>query len=231
MNLRLSASMIKDFLSCDRKAYYRLNQPEEQEQTYQMAVGSIVHNVLEEAWNDYDKAIELAESKIKQYNLKRGSSIVFKSIVSFFDHFTYLVNEDDTIEEYFKIPYADDITLVGKFDRITKDGIMIDWKTGSIAPTDIGNDVQFILYEYAYTKLRGEPPKRIFYVSLPTRKVVPYERNEILIKEFFNVTLPYVAEGLKYSMKNNYFVRTGMFGYKICDNCAFSDVCYKELGF
>jgi len=230
MNIRLSASMIKDFLSCNRKAYYRINQPEEQEQTYQMTVGTIVHESLENHWNDYDKAIKLAENHIMSYNLKRGSSIIYRSLVSFFEHFTYLVDETDTVEQFFRIPYGNDLTIVGKFDRVTKDGIIIDWKTGSVVPTDISGDIQFILYEYAYTKLYGEKPKKMYYVSLPTRKIVTYEPNEALIKEFFNVTLPYVADGLEFNLKRNLFVRTGLFGYKICDNCPFTDVCYKEIG-
>lgn len=236
MNIRLSASMIKDFLSCERKAYYRMNKPEEQEQTYQMAVGSIVHDTLEKYWNNYDKAIEVAENKIKEYNLKRGTSNVFRSLVNFFEHFTYLVKEDDTIEQYFKIPYEMnhwgefDFSLVGKFDRVTKDGIIIDWKTGSLVPTDISGDIQFILYEYAYTKLYGEKPRRMFYVSLPTQKIIQYTPNEALIKEFITVTLPYVADSLAYNIKNNNFIRTGLFGYKICNNCPFVNVCYKEIG-
>lgn len=230
MNLRLSASMIKDFLSCQKKAYFRLNAPEEQEQTYQMAVGSIVHDTLEKYWNDYDKAIEFADNQIKRYNLKRGVSVVYKSLGNFFDNFTYLVHDTDEVERYFKVPYSAEVNLVGKFDRITKDGVLIDWKTGGIVPTDISSDAQFILYEYAYKKIFGDYPKRIFYVSLPSVKIIPYERNEALANQLFNEVIPYVIENLSYNIKNNSFVRNGLFGYKTCDNCPFSDICYKEIG-
>ena len=230
MSVRLSASMIKDFISCPRKAYYRINKGEEREETYQMAAGSIVHNTLEKHWDNYDKAMEFAEKQIIGYNLKKGVSIVYNSIVSFFENFTYLVHDTDSIETFFKIPYNSEITLVGKLDRVTKEGIVIDWKTGRTVPTDISSDAQFILYEWAYTKLYGEPPKRLFYVALPSAKIVPYERSQALVNEFMDVTIPNVARELEFNLKSNLFLRTGLFGYRICDNCSFTDVCHKGIG-
>jgi len=230
MNLRLSASMIKDFLSCSKKAQYRLYSPEQQEPTYQMAIGTIVHEALELHWDNFDAAMKFAEDKVRTTNLKRGSGIVFRCLLNYFENFTYLVKDTDKVEQFFRFPYNKNVTLVGKFDRITEDGIMIDWKTGYNAPTDISNDVQFMLYDYAYTKLYGEKPKHIYYVSLQGKKIIPYEENPRLVEEFFTSVLPYVIDTLSFSIKNNYYVRTGLFGYKVCDNCSFSDMCFKELG-
>lgn len=223
--IKLSASLIKDFLVCPGKAYYRVYQPEQAEQTNAMTVGTIVHEIIETCWMDRDKAINKIDEKINEYNIYTGADKIYKCINNFFEMFSGVLTEEDIIEQYFKIPYKDDVFLTGRIDRI-HNTVIFDWKTSSSEPDDITKDIQFILYDLAYKKLYGKPPGAVVYVSLMKKKLHHYEPNPIIVSEFENHIIPHVIE----SIREKKFTRTGLFGYKSCLFCSFSNACHTDLG-
>ncbi len=225
--IKLSASLIKDYLSCPKKAYYRINFPEQAVQTEEMVAGIIVHEILEQYWMNRVLALKSIDEKIKKYNLSNDylKNNIKICINNFFNSFHYLTSNTDEIEKYFKIPYSKDVTLVGKMDRITKDSVVIDWKT---SPKNMGNfisnDLQFIIYYKAYTILYSKEPRNVFYISLLKNKIVEFVPDNNYIEELWNIIIPDLA----IKIKNKEFNHTGLFNDS-CRNCQYQTICFKEL--
>ncbi len=226
MSLNISASSIADYLACSQKVKFRLSSPEQQEQTPEMLAGTIVHELIEKH-ADWDIAYSAMEVKIKQYNLDRSMEArVIKSVDNYFEYFQQFTTKEDVIEYKFKIKHQDDILFVGKFDRITPDGKIFDWKTSAVCPKDISNNVQFIFYYECYKRLYGKEPTSVFYAHLLSKKLVRYIPNLILTNYLFNEIIPNMIT----SLKTNKFFRTGLYS-NICKNCAFQQHCFEEIGY
>jgi CRISPR/Cas system-associated exonuclease Cas4 (RecB family) len=230
--VHLSASLVKDFLSCPKKAYYRINRTGQSEQTTEMAVGSLVHEVLEKNWLERKAALGTAATLVDTYGLPGEIIKANKMINSFFDMFPQgFFSEDDSIESYFKVPYRKDVLLTGKIDRI-HNGIVYDWKTGSSPPDDINRDPQFIIYYMAYKRLYKTEPKTLCYVSLSNKRIYYFTPIKEVIEEFEDLVIPSIVS----SIRDNRFPRNGMFDYRICQReypkyrCPFQNVCWPELG-
>lgn len=223
--ISLSASLIRDFLVCNKRADYRLHYAGEAVASKEMTIGTIVHSVLENQWSDKTKALALASELIKSHNLKSDTDKVYDNVSSFFDLFpANYFSKTDLIEKYFKIKYQDNFYLTGKMDRVHKD-MIFDWKTGRRPPENLDHDVQMILYYLAYKKMYNKVPTCV-YVSLSNKKLYYFKPLDSIINEFENKILPAVAK----SIEHGQFIRTGLFAYKACEYCAFNNICYTELG-
>jgi CRISPR/Cas system-associated exonuclease Cas4 (RecB family) len=117
------------------------------------------------------------------------------------------------------------MSLVGKIDRITSSGIVLDWKTGKGEPEDIERDVQCLFYYLAYKKMYKKEPSDVYLIYLAKNKVIRFEPNEAIIREFEDQVLPKVI----YEVKNNIFPRTGLFTWGTCSHCQFANVCFSQL--
>jgi CRISPR/Cas system-associated exonuclease Cas4 (RecB family) len=224
--LKISESLVKDYLSCPKKCDYRINHTGEAIQTAKMAQGSIIHKVLETSWRNSKEAISEAEKQIKNYNIKVDSKEIYKCIANFFSTFKSMVNEEDEVENYFKISYAENIQLVGRLDRITKDGVVIDWKSGEGEPEDIERDIQCMFYYLAYRRLYNKEPAGVYLAYLAKKKLILYKPNKIFIDEFEREIIPHVINGVK----NKIYPRAGLFQYRCCKNCSYNNICFLELG-
>lgn len=216
--INLSASLIKDFLVCQKRAYFRINYTGQSEQTKEMALGSLVHSVLETSWNDKEKAIKEVSELAKQYNLTTGLEKAYSCVENYFEVFSGLFSEDDRIEYLFRTPLTSEINLIGKMDRIHNNAIY-DYKTSSRDPKDINSDIQFILYYVAYSKIFSKQPSGVFQVSLQTKKLHKFTPQEKNIKNLENEIVPLVVQTIK----------GGMFetnGYpRACKHCSFHKIC------
>lgn len=224
--IKISASLIKDYLSCSQRAFYRLYEPQESIETEYMAMGTVVHNAIEKYWDNYERAFEYVNEQLELLNLPEDLDTrrVGLSLKNFFNTFTPFLTDMDKIEEYFKIPFKKGVYLTGKLDRVTWDGIIFDWKTSFKVPDSIDNDIQFIMYHYAYRKLYGKLPEKVYYVSLPKNKMVEFIPRKEYLNHFEQVLIPNIVEAIKKKM----FVREGLYT-GACDNCQFQTVCFKEL--
>lgn len=226
MPFHISASSIKDFVTCERRHYFRLNYSGEQEQNADMAAGSVVHNAIERFWDDERQAREYMSDSLASQKLgPTHASKVKKSIDNFFFYFQFLLSPEDLIEQEFRVPYSKGVDIVGKYDRILKDGTLIDWKTSARPPEDISNDPQFIIYYESYRKLYGSHPTNVLYVALVTGKVVRYVPNPEYTGLLYNQVIPEMIK----KIKRNEYHYTGLFRYKACEYCAFKTLCQKEL--
>lgn len=228
--IKISESMIKDFILCPKRADFRINYAGESIPTSKEAAGSIVHAVLEKSWHNSKEALDEVEIQIKKYNIKIETKPIYKCIANFFSTFRDMVGEGDTIETYFKIPYTSNldsnVQLVGRIDRITTTGIILDWKTGDSEPEDIERDVQCMFYYLAYKKLYGKEPIGVYLAYLAKKKLIMYKPNLVFIHELEYDIIPAVIKGIK----SRSFPRYGLFQYRACSNCNFNTICFEELG-
>jgi RecB family exonuclease len=222
--IRLSASLIKDYLSCYRKGFYRLYHPEEAIQTHEMARGSLVHKVIEDHWNDRDAGYKALPDLYKQFNIKRDYDFIDQCLNNYYKLWSTMLKEDDLTEKFFNFNINDEIEIVGRLDRVT-DGKVLDWKTSWEKPESISNDAQFILYEWAYQKMFNKDPEGLYYVHLKSGHMVKYERNESAVDILKHTIIPAIVKNIK----NKNFDPTGLFGYKICDRCVFVNDCWTQL--
>lgn len=223
--LRISESLIKLYLSCPKKAFYYQNLPGEIIITNKAAIGIAVHKVLETSWRNSKEALAELEIQLQKNNIRTGKETAYKSIANFFKMFHELVGEDDVIEKYFKIPIGDGVFITGRLDRISHD-IVIDWKTGDLEPEDIKRDVQCLMYYLAYRKLYKKEPAGVYLVFLAKNKILSFLPEQPYIDEFENHIIPFVVNGIKQGQ----FPRTGLFGYRICRNCPYQNICFQDLG-
>ena len=129
-DIHISASLLKDYLECPLKAHWRSTYQVEIVETPYMVVGSLVHNIIEDFWNDKEQALFMAKEACTMKGIQEPFLTKVKDCVdNFFEHFAPLLSAEDKIEYRFKLPFGKAF-IVGKIDRITSTGIIIDWKTG-----------------------------------------------------------------------------------------------------
>lgn len=222
----LSASSINDYLECSMRYYYRRFRSSEAVTPYYMTIGTIVHQALEKFWSDEKKALEFARFSSFDHPLTdKHKSKIFKHIKNYFKYFHPLVNKEDKVERFFTLQIDTDIFLRGKFDRLVGDKIF-DWKTSEKPPYTVDNDVQFIIYNYAYRKLYNERPSGVYYAALKTGELISFnqriENERILFKEI----IPKMVADIK---AENYIHEGKLKFFSTCQNCQYKETCWDEL--
>jgi CRISPR/Cas system-associated exonuclease Cas4 (RecB family) len=226
MSIYLSATAIKDFIACPKRIYYRTNFPELAETNPDMQVGTIVHEVVEKNWDNKEKALSSCLVKVTEEGL--ASEYVdkaSKALWNFFDSPVYeMLGKGDLIEHKFKITLDDNSYLVGKIDRITSNGTVIDWKTSASTPKTIDKDPQFLAYYWAYRSLFKKNPGSVLYMSLVENKVVRLHVNPEIYFQLFHEIIPSILV----RMRKNDLPRTGLFTGS-CFKCNFKKVCATDM--
>jgi CRISPR/Cas system-associated exonuclease Cas4 (RecB family) len=234
--IKLSATLIKDILSCSKKGWYRINKPDLAAPSRKMALGSVVHSVLETHWRNENAAFKQAGNLSVGYD-EEFLFEVEEYTSKFFSTFKDLCTETDLIEYSFNgVSLGSGVELVGKIDRCnTESGIVLDWKTSSKTPPSIDTDIQFILYEYAYTSMFGKKPNFVALANLGSGKLVKLEYNELAQAELFDRIIPKVV-GI---IKTGNYTRDGMYGVgylnkkpvesSVCSFCSFKSHCLYGL--
>lgn len=223
----ISASLLKDYLECPRKVHYRLNYPELSVESAEMAIGNIVHSVLEKHWDDRLLAYTYSETLSYKFGLSSKHEKKVKLCVeNFFSSFRELVGGSDLIEYRFKIPIGLSLFIVGKMDRITSTGLVIDWKTSSMPSKSIDKDPQFILYQYAYEQMFKKNPLKVMKINLVDNAVTTYSRDKVLEFNLMNTLIPVVVSNIL----RDTLSPTGLFSGK-CFRCPFKETCLNKLGY
>jgi CRISPR/Cas system-associated exonuclease Cas4 (RecB family) len=227
--IRISASFIKDYLSCRARGFYRINSGDQAIQTDDMIIGEVVHKTIETCWDrGYEEGLYFARNLLSQYNIidltPRRIEKLELTLSSFFDDFRHMCSEGDQIEQFFTLPFSEKAVIVGKMDWVTKSGLVLDWKTATRVPKKIDSDVQFILYDWAYKKLYKREPQGVYYVSLWSGQMIPYNRQSYLFTQLFGKVIPEIIKGVE----EGKFSRTGLYNGS-CYGCSFNSLCWKEM--
>lgn len=222
--IKLSASSIKDWLVCPQRYFWRTAHPELVVPTPAMYAGTIVHELLEKEWAN-PKIEEVAKEKVKS----EERIVSEKVLTSIHNYQKYLhmfsLKNDDLIEHHFNITLKKGVVLTGVIDRITTNGILIDWKTNKINTYKLDTDVQFLIYNFAYKHLFKRNPTQVvmlnLYLDKITRLGIDAKRNEEIL---FDNIIPSIIRQIK--AKN--FPYNGVFSDS-CRWCAYKDACMPEL--
>jgi len=224
MSVYLSASAIKDYLSCKQRYYYRRYFPEQSVTTDAMFIGSAVHDILEKHWDSKSNAFFYHNTEYAGIDPANHNKIS-DFIENYFKYFRAFNTDSDEIEKYFKVYLKKDVYLVGKYDRIVHtSNLIIDWKTSKYTPKTLENDIQFIMYHKAFIMEYNKYPI-IAYANLSSGNVKYYKPNEFYSDLLFKTVIPNMLKDIK---KENYY-RDGLFKYKTCDWCPFKDYCFSEM--
>jgi len=223
VSIYISASLLEDFISCNRKVYYRLSKPERALPSNEMIIGEIVHSAIETYWDNevFSQGYFYGEmaKRLPNESLSYGSMCLH----NFHEHFQKYLSVGDDVEFRFKIEIHNDIFVVGKMDRISN-GKVFDWKTARKPQVNISKSIQFILYNWAYKKLYNIVPSGVYYAALSTGNLVRYTNDESATRTLFNDIIPQAVMAIK----NKNFVRNGVFR-KACFQCSYREDCLKEF--
>jgi len=223
MTINVSASSLSDFVACSQRVYYRIFEAGEAIPSREMLMGSITHKVLEKHWNS------LEDAQVAVVKLSSGSGLDLVAIESihhfvntYFDKFRMMVTDDDKIEKRFKVKLYDDVYLVGVFDRVTR-GTVIDWKTNASPPKRLENNIQFILYDMAYTLLYNKKAEGLYLASLKDGSLVRYKESKLHSEEVVKNIIPQFVE----TVRKKTFVKSGLFNGS-CYRCPFKADCIGD---
>lgn len=220
MAVYLSASGIKDFIVCPQRVLYRIKKPFPSIPNKEMIVGEVTHEVIEKGWKDRKLAMSLVEKIGYNKNLLSADIENIKFFVDiFFLNFAHHLKEDDLIEYSFKINLYDDVFIVGKMDRISG-GNIFDWKTSSRPPKKLDNDVQSIIYDYAYEVIFKEKARSVNVASLSKGILIPYMASELHEREIFDKIIPKMIR----TIRNEQYERQGLFNHS-CFRCSYKEGC------
>lgn len=219
----VSYSAIRDYLSCGQKVYYRIFEPELKVSNREMIIGDITHKVIEKAWQNLDVALGLGKSLCEKENVDAvGRQSVEHFIHTFFENFVPLLTKEDKIEKFFKVKLYDDVYLVGKFDRISRN-LIFDWKTNATPPKSIDNDPQFILYNLAYSMIYEKPPEGIYFGKLKDGGLIRYNESKDHSETLIEKIIPEFVE----TVRKKSFIKTGLFTGQ-CYRCPYKATCLGD---
>lgn len=220
MTVYLSATSISDFIKCPQKVLYRFKKTVPEVPTKGMIIGSIAHKAIEKGWRGKEQAYSIVHSGVKENNLKAQDTINLEFMMDiFFLNFRDRLKDKDLIEYTFKLPLYDDVFIVGKMDRISS-GNLYDWKTSSKLPSRLGNDVQCIIYDWAYRKLFDVQPDSICIAGLSTGELIPYREDRLFTKELFDNIIPRMIK----TVRHETYERLGVFNHS-CYFCPYKAGC------
>lgn len=123
-------------------------------------------------------------------------------------------------EQEFKLPFEDEIVIVGKIDRIdkTNDGIIItDYKSGSVAPDEwfLRHDLQLTCYAWACLELFGELPVKLIWHHLRKGHMIETTRTMSDIEDLKTMLRNAIS-------MNKQEIRYRVFHQQICRWCDFA---------
>ncbi|HBY20746.1 MAG TPA: hypothetical protein DEG71_07025 [Clostridiales bacterium] len=226
MSIYLSATAIKDYIQCPKRIFYRTNFPELAESNPDMDADTIVHETLEKFWTNKDAAIAYCKKRSDEVVLEEH--FVEKALESVSNFFSCgvkdMLGKGDLIEHKFKITLDDNSFLVGKIDRITGNGTIIDWKTSTRTPKNIDKDPQFLTYFWAYKSMFHKPPTSVLYVSLLENKIIRLNFSPDIYYQLFHNVVP----SMLIKIKKNDLPPLGLFNSS-CFGCKFKKVCAKDM--
>ncbi len=200
MNLTLptiSASKLKTFKLCPKKYKHRYIDKINDDSNISAVWGKALHTAIQMKYSSNENPrITFQDAMIKEmdyyttkgvivrggeyYNkfVKMGKDILDKTDWSQFIPMMY--EEKMLLEQYFIFPFPFDnpiCQIEGYIDLIDERGYVVDHKSGKEKPTEkmLNNDIQFIIYYWAYLQEFHKPPTKMYWHHLRTQLL--YEVN------------------------------------------------------
>lgn len=227
--LYLSVSAIKDYLLCPKIYWYRVHRKDAFVPTDYITRGNIVHKAIEKSFN-LEGARKIVSDFYSDSNYvnSKASSEIDTMLTNYYTMIepNLTSRPKSVIEQMFKIPWSNNVVLVGKMDRADTLGNIYDWKTATKTPSVYElQDIQFYIYWWAYQQIYKKKPT-VYYGHLYSGKLLPIDIHEDM---WYNIKALVDEIANKLTDDNTDYPR--LFGYK-CNTCFYKGVCWSdyELG-
>lgn len=229
----LSATAIKDWISCPAKLGYRI-EGVPQKANANFARGTAVHETIENPTiidaEDakhacYVRFAEIVNETNPVFEDRTSFSSMVKQNNQMLDYYYNWVNKHEppivATEQFFKVNIKG-IEFSGKIDQIRGKNVY-DWKTKVKEPDlrMLRADYQFTLYGMAYKEMYGEYPENVYFGYLYGGKLYKLERSRKDYKY-----LEEVAGKIVLAAENEIFPRN--YGEYNCKYCAYRYKCFDE---
>jgi len=224
-----SYSSLKDYNSCKRKVYYRINRAPRLE-TASMLVGSTIHNMVEDVengdWLGEDEYIKQLVTRLSSGNVKFYPGQKVPSLINHvklcFENYKAVAGRLQPlygVEVPFEIEYhSSDVKVVGKFDQFRGDvDTIVELKSTVKKPTAafLNTDMQSTIYLWAFQQIYGTMPN-YFHVHLPSGTVYR------LVRDDFDDLILNLTDYIKDRDEQNFPRQLDGYG---CDRCDYYDIC------
>ncbi len=219
--IRVSYTMLNNFLTCMAKFDYIYFDGIEEEKNKWAIAGTSFHDAvslklnLEEAFNKFDIEIPYQDLRSMAKDGYKNLLLSYKNKI-----------ENAELEKKFGVEF-DDFVLSGIFDVVLFDespyGI-IDWKLSKSNPTQEKYLLQASIYYIAFKELYDKKPDIILFVNPYKNKSVMFREAQLekYSKYLLDNLIPYVVK--YYKNDGPLYIRTGLFK-GMCKYCGLKEVC------
>lgn len=165
----MSASRLKTFSVCQRQYRYKYIDKLPQEKTQNLVLGSSVHKAIERAYRDpklqenrVELIIECYKNEVEQNGLELDPKAL-QDAAKIFDRYDFTRRTPRELELEFTLPFpnvAHPLCYInGYMDQVLDEGF-VDMKTNKYKPRQyvLDNDLQFIIYNWAFQEIHGYAP-------------------------------------------------------------------------
>lgn len=166
----LSASKIKTFLDCPNRFYYHYIEHIPSPSNVYAVMGTSFHRAIEEFYKSssdpYRTYITTWDKECARQDVQPNADVYYTGF-DLIDLYPFAEKSPVQSEVEFFLPYPDEenqiCSLHGYIDHVYADGELRDLKTSKRKPSAkaLSEDIQFITYHWAYTRLYGSPPTEI----------------------------------------------------------------------
>lgn len=223
--------MLKAFNVCPMMVYHRRNKTPTTKSA-SMLVGSLIHDMIDNfESNGSIDSNEYSARMIRE--LSSGGDIKFtrwqtipaltRLVNTCYDNYMSIRNSFPPLissETMFKFEYATDVLVVGKWDQLRDNNIIVELKTSHREPSSafLAADVQATFYIWAYKEIFHVAPT-YYYIHLPTGGIYEVYRNNF--DDLCDNLHDYIL-----ACEREYYPKYKD-GYK-CNNCFYKNACLTE---
>ena len=203
---RLSASKLKVYESCPKRYKLQYLIGQRGEANLWGIIGSAAHKAIELYYRDQTPIGVTLQERVNKHLTPDTEGFeyyhaTYQAIYASLQSFDPTLYKPVEMEKYFRLPYPNVdnpiCTLEGYIDVIG-DTYIVDYKTGGDTPSkkSLSDDLQFIIYYWAYNQLYGAYPKEIIYHRLRNHKQIRQskfnlEKLDTIIHKFLTDTFEY----------------------------------------
>lgn len=239
-----SASRIKTYKKCPRLYYHkyivaRSNRPEE-DKTVATLMGSALHTAIELRYRSNVNPVltfqqhmdNTIESWEKDGSTIKGMDYYAKSMKTGTDilrAFRWEQFNPIALEYNFTLPFpnkeAPIVLINGIIDLIDMTGMIVDHKSASALPNqdELDNDIQFILYYWAYDQIHGEYPWKVVWNHLRTGKLI-----EADITKNYAMKIEQLTQDIQSMLRHSTVYARKEMDMFCRTICSFYTLCYGE---
>lgn len=230
--IKISASKIKTFSSCERQFFYRYIDRVPTGVGGRALLGRCVHKAIELGFQGRDPFEVYNEEwmrGVKEVTGTDNMQKLYNEGLKMLDIYDFDQIPPVEMELGFELPFPNRdnpaVLIQGYIDQIFPGGVLVDMKTSVKRPqiSALKYSPQFVLYAWAFRELYGKLPK-VYWHHLRTGEKFLADVQEDQIKSIIPIVKGLEAQ-IKYADEIEQYHRN--VGFE-CSFCPFSDICLGD---